>query len=307
MKLFINRPKEDWVVDRFVDEWNRYNFKQSRYSFFGEKIIWIIAPWTWKKIPTNILKKNKVLCTIHHIDEDKFDEKELLEFQDRDKYIDHYHVISNSTYEQVKKITTKKITVIPFWTNQNLWYQIENKKSLYNKYNLSAESYYVSSFQRDTEGYDLTSPKLSKGPDQFFEIVKYLNKEEENLVVILTGKRRQYIIEKLKKEKINFKYYEMATFDEINELYNITDLYIVSSRYEGGPQSILECALTRTPLISTDVGIAKEILDDSSIFDMSNFKNAVPNVEVANRNVKQFLIPKGFQKFNSLLKEIYEN
>ena len=40
---------------------------------------------------------------------------------------------------------------------------------------------------------------------------------------------------------------------------------------------------------------------------MSNFKNAVPNVEVANRNVKQFLIPKGFQKFNSLLKEIYEN
>ena len=99
----------------------------------------------------------------------------------------------------------------------------------------------------------------------------------------------------------------MATFDEINELYNITDLYIVSSRYEGGPQSILECALTRTPLISTDVGIAKEILDDSSIFDMSNFKNAVPNVEVANRNVKQFLIPKGFQKFNSLLKEIYEN
>ena len=307
MKLFINRPKEDWVVDRFVDEWNRYNFKQSSFSFFGEKIIWIIAPWTWKKIPLNVLKKNKVLCTIHHIDEDKFDKNEFLEFQERDRYIDQYHVISTKTYEQVKKITTKKITKIPFWVNQNLWYSIDDKKLLYSKYNLSSESYHVSSFQRDTEGYDLTSPKLSKGPDQFFEIVKNLNKEKENLVVILTGKRRQYIIERLKNEKIDFRYYEMATFNELNELYNLTDLYIVSSRYEGGPQSILECALTKTPIISTNVGIAKEILADSAIFDMSNYKNAIPNVEIANRNAKQFLIPEGFQKFNSLLKEIYEN
>ena len=127
------------------------------------------------------------------------------------------------------------------------------------------------------------------------------------MVVILTGKRRQYIIERLKNEKIDFRYYEMATFNELNELYNLTDLYIVSSRYEGGPQSILECAITKTPIISTNVGIAKEILADSAIFDMSNYKNAIPNVEIANRNAKQFLIPEGFQKFNSLLKEIYEN
>ena len=52
----------------------------------------------------------------------------------------------------------------------------------------------------------------------------------------------------------------MGSFEEINELYNILNLYIVASRYEGGPQSILECSLTRTPIISTDVGIASEIL-----------------------------------------------
>ena len=92
--------------------------------------------------------------------------------------------------------------------------------------------------------------------------------------MILTGKRRNYIIEELKKEKINFKYFEMAKFNEINELYNILNLYIVSSRYEGGPQSILECGLTKTPIISTNVGIANEILDKLSIFDMSNFKKA---------------------------------
>ena len=51
MNVYINNAKENWVVDRFVDEWNLYNKKQSAYYRFGQKIIWLIAPWTWKKIP----------------------------------------------------------------------------------------------------------------------------------------------------------------------------------------------------------------------------------------------------------------
>ena len=39
---------------------------------------------------------------------------------------------------------------------------------------------------------------------------------------------------------------------KMNQLYNILNLYIVSSRVEGGPQSILECSAVNTPIISTD-------------------------------------------------------
>ena len=307
MKIFINNANENWVVDRFISEWNQYNFRSKKQSYFGNHIIWLIAPWTWKKVSTKALKKNKVVCTIHHIDEDKFDEKERKNFYDRDRYVDHYHVISKSTYKQVSQLTDKPLTTIPFWINQNIWFEINNKSNLYKKYNLSEEDYYVGSFQRDTEGHDLVSPKLSKGPDQFLEIIKYLNNEKDNLVVILTGKRRNYIIEELKKEKINFKYFEMAKFNEINELYNILNLYIVSSRYEGGPQSILECGLTKTPIISTNVGIANEILDKLSIFDMSNFKKAKPNLEVALKNVEKYKIPNGFKEFNKMFGDVYEN
>ena len=42
----------------------------------------------------------------------------------------------------------------------------------------------------------------------------------------------------------------MASITKMNKLYNILDLYIVSSRFEGGPQSIMECAVTKTPIIS---------------------------------------------------------
>lgn len=307
MKIYINSAKENWVVDRFIDEWNKFNFKQSKNFRFGDKIVWLIAPWTWRKIPKKYLIKNKVVCTIHHIDEDKFKSNEEIEFKDRDKFVDYYHVISNKTFDQVIKLTDKPVHKIPFWVNQNLWFEIKNKEQLREKYSVDLNSYLVGSFQRDTEGNDLVSPKLSKGPDRFLEIVEYLNTKNENLQIILTGKRRNYILDELSRREINYKYFEMTSFQNLNELYNILDLYVVSSRYEGGPQSILETAMTRTPIISTDVGIASEILDKKSIFNMNNYKDAIPNTDISYENAKRYLIPEGFKEFNKLFREIYES
>ena len=306
MKIYLNSANEDWVVDRFISEWNKYNLKQTKNLYFGKKIIWLIAPWTWKKVPERQLTKNKVFCTIHHIDEDKFDDKEMEDFLNRDKFVDLYHAISQNTYNQLEKITSKPIIKIPFWVNQNLWFEVNSKKSIYEEFNLSSDRYYVGSFQRDTEGHDLISPKLSKGPDQFVQVVKYLNSIKNNLQVILTGKRRDYIMNQLDIENIPYKYFEMISFEKINKLYNLLDLYIVSSRYEGGPQSILECALTKTPIISTDVGIASEILSVKSIFNMHNFKNALPETDYAFEKVQKYKIPVGFNEFNKALKKLNE-
>ena len=312
MKLYINNAKENWVVDRFVKEWNKENYKTVSTLVRNPDLIWLIAPWTWEKESKKKLKRNKVLCTIHHIDEDKFfngsntlDGRE--NFMKRDKFVDHYHVVSQKTYEQVSKLTTKPITFIPFWVNQNIWFEIKEKESLRKKYQLNQKDFLVGSFQRDTEGYDLKSPKLSKGPDQFVEIIKTYNKNYENLCVILTGKRREYIMSELKKENIRYKYFEMIDFETVNELYNLLNLYIVSSRYEGGPQAILECATTKTPIISTDVGIASFILHKKSIFDMNNYQNAIPNVDHAYNKVLKYQLPMGFESFNNLLKKMNEN
>jgi glycosyltransferase involved in cell wall biosynthesis len=216
-------------------------------------------------------------------------------------------VISNKTQNQVEKITKKQIKTIPFWVNDKLWFQIKNKDLLFDKYNLDKTNFYIGSFQRDTEGKDLVSPKLSKGPDQFLDIVKFYNENHQNLVVLLAGKRRQYLINNLKKEGIQYKYLEMVSFEELNELYNLLNLYIVSSRFEGGPQAIMECAITKTPIISTDVGIASEILSKKSIYTMDNFQNALPDVEVAYKKIQKYKMPEGFNEFNKMFKAINEN
>ena len=57
-----------------------------------------------------------------------------------------------------------------------------------------------------------------------------------NLKVLLAGKRRQYVINELERHGIPYAYFKMASIKDLNELYNILDLYVVSSRLEGGPK-----------------------------------------------------------------------
>jgi len=307
MKIYINKVKENWIVDRFISEWKEYSPNITRNYFSSKSIIWIIAPWTWGRIPKFILKRRKVVCTIHHIDEDKLNKNLLNEFMKRDLYVDMYHAISKNTQMQLNKLTKKQVKVIPFWVNKNIWFEIEDKYPLYEKYDLAKGPYYIGSFQRDTEGHDLLSPKLSKGPDQFVEIVTKLDKKIPNLEIVLAGNRRQFVINELKKRNIKYHYFEMVNFEQLNELYNLLNLYIVSSRYEGGPQAIMECALTKTPIISTDVGIAKEILHPSSIFKFENFSNAKPNIEYAFEKVQEYLMPDWFSQFDKMFDELNED
>ena len=304
MKIYINSPKESWVVDRFVKEWKENNKNISTNLLSKADLIWIISPWTWKKLSKKHLSSKKVICTIHHIDDKKFN---IEEFSELDKLVDRYHIISKKTENTLKQLTKKDIFYSPFWIDSKKFFNIKDNQSLRKKFNLKDNDFAIGSFQRDTEGSDNKSPKLEKGPDNFLEIIKNLDYENKNLKVVLTGKRRNYIINKLNELKISFEYFQMVDNKRLNELYNSLDLYIVASRVEGGPQSILECALSKTPIISTDVGVANQILSDKSIFTMKEYRNAKPNVEHAYREVQKYIIPKGFESFINFFEDVYES
>ena len=304
MKIYLSKINESWIVDRVKDEWFEYNDEISTKEIKDSDIIWIISPWLWQKIPKRYLKTKKVVCSIYHFEDKDFLKENLIDFYDRDKFVTHYHVISPKVKEQLENLTDKPVTYIPFWVNQNLWFNIEDKKFLRKKFGVAEDSFLVGSFQRYNEGSDLISPKLIKGPDRFIEIVKYYEAKNSNFKVILTGKRRQFVINELERLNIEYLYFEMANFETLNELYNLIDLYVVSSRIEGGPQAIVECGITKTPIISTDVGFASDILATESIFDMDNFSDAKPNVNYAFQKSLEIQIPDGFNKFIKMFSEI---
>ena len=59
-----------------------------------------------------------------------------------------------------------------------------------------------------------------------------------------------------------------------------------------------------TPLISTDVGIANEILSNKSIYNIENLENAEPDTLIARKNVENFFVPNGFIEFKKLINKI---
>lgn len=307
MKVYLSNINESWVVDRFKNDWYKFNADISTSNLKNADLIWIISPWVWQKISKRYLRNKKVICSIYHIDFNSFDENERKDFFNRDQFVDEYHVISKKTEEQLKTLTDKKITSIPFWVDSELFYYKENKNELRNKFGFDQDDFIVGSFQRDTEGHDLKSPKLIKGPDIFFEIVLSMYKKNKSLKILLTGKRRQYLINKLNQAKIPYKYFEMVEIEEINELYNILDLYLVTSRVEGGPQAILEAAITKTPILSTDVGVASEILHKNSICKANEFLVRKPETSYAFENVQKFKIPYGMEAYRKMLLGSYED
>jgi len=301
MKIFVSKINESWIVDRVRNEWLENNKEISTNSIRNADIIWIVAPWLWKKIPLRHLKNKIVVCSMYHLDGSN---AEIEDFLQRDQYVDYYHVISKNTERQIRPLTEKTIKSIPFWVDDKVFFEIKNKQELKKSLGLDQNKYYIGSFQRDTEGSDLKSPKLIKGPDRLIEIIASKFTNNKKIEVILTGKRRQYVIAELEKIGVPYTYFEMADLKLLNELYNVLDLYIVSSRIEGGPQAIIECGLSKTPIISTDVGVAKEILAPKSIFEMSNFENAETDEKIAYENSVKFNLINGQQKFVDMFLEV---
>lgn len=297
-KVFLLPAKEDWVIDRLVKEWQTDNFDITTQNPLDAEVVWLFASWQWKHLPFDFLCKKKVITTIHHIVPEKFSQSSYLEFLVRDKITTLYHVPNIHTKNFIEQHTSKKIEVIPYWANQNIWKKSSTKEELRKKYNLDYEDFLVGSFQRDTEGSDLITPKLEKGPDLLADYLELLSVNKKNLKVVLAGWRRQYIIKRLEKAGISYVYFERPSQEVVNELYQLLDLYPITARCEGGPQAIIECGLLNIPVVSRDIGIASQVLPETAISNKIDI--AIPCVP----NIEDWKLPKGYNQYRKLIEEI---
>lgn len=310
IKVFCHIPRENWFCDRYGDEFKRNSRHNVTHTDLNCDVIWLLAAWCWRQIPIQYLKEKKVVCTIHHEVPSKFDESRKREFLERDQIVNLYHVPCEKTREFISEYTDKPIKVLGYWCNPDIW-RVYDRDECKKEFNLSKNNLIVSSFQRDTEGGDLISPKLEKGPDVFCDYVESLASFGKNVHVLLNGWRRQYVINRLIQKNIPYTYIELPNIDTVAKMYCATDLYIVGSRYEGGPQSILECALTKTPIVSTNVGMASEILLKSSIFEITDIPRSpllpLPyETSCAFDNVQKFKIENHLKNYDNLFELVLD-
>ena len=310
LNIFCHIPRENWVVDRLGLEYGMHSKHNISHTQINQNtdIIWLFAGWCWNHINIETLKNFYTVCTEHHIVKSKFEKEKKSVFLERDPYVDHYLTYTEETKDFISKYTNKPITIIPHWINEFLWKKYE-KSIVRKELNIPDDRYIISSFQRDTEGFDLKTPKLEKGPDIFVEKVSQINSFKK-VHVLLGGWRRQYVIKRLKELNIDYTYIELPTIETINKMYCASDLYLMSSREEGGPQSIFEASYLEIPILSTIAGQAKNILDEKCLYefeeniDNEKLKESLNCVKYNKERVELFKIQKHMCVYDKFFDEV---
>ena len=188
---------------------------------------------------------------------------------------------SQMMYERLK-LAGVDVKYQPFYTDEKEFAKLRKSKEaiaqeLGINYELLRDKLVIGSFQRDSLGGELNKPKWQKGPELLVHILSNLPRDK--FVLLLAGPRRHWIINQCKELEIPYVYLgkepdtleddiKLNTLDKqtMNGLYNLIDLYIVSSRSEGGPKAVLESAFTKTLVLSTNVGLAPDFLHPWCIY-----------------------------------------
>lgn len=313
-----------WSIDKdrtyFIKVINSFKGYELTNSFFKADIIYAI--W-WNQIFSfpfsfllRIFSKKPVIATITN---DLEHQRSLL--QKAKKYVNIF-VYANSKQKRVlleEGVRENQLYFNPFYVDENLFKKINlSKKKIAQHFNIDyallSNRFLIGSFQRDSLGGALDTPKWQKNPDMLIDILKKLN--SKNTLLLLAGPRRHYIINQCRKYKIPYffigdeRYIDKKEDDllvnaiEIEDmpyLYNLIDLYIVSSKSEGGPKAIPESVLSGCKILSSDVGFAKDLLDEQSIYTSAD--DAVKKITSLKEKKFQHKVDENYQ-FNKFQERI---
>lgn len=176
-------------------------------------------------------------------------------------------VVSNSGLEFYKKkypFMADRLCFMPTFVDNKKFYpwsskreKIDRLSDLKNRYGFSKNDKIILSVGR-LEG--------AKNPflliDSFYNLVKYnLNVK---LLIVGTGSLEKDVIKRVKKYNLqeNVKFLGVVSSDNVIELMKTSDVFLITSAFEGMPISVLEALASGLPVVSTDVGEVKKVVKD---------------------------------------------
>ena len=176
-------------------------------------------------------------------------------------------IVSTSLVEKRLKewgVPAAKIERIPIGVDTTLFTlpTPEQRAKAREKFGFRSEQIVIGSFQKDGVGWkEGNEPKLIKGPDIFIETVVQLSKVIP-VAVLLTGPARGFVKNGLEKSHIPYKHIYLENYVDLLSCYHALDLYLITSREEGGPLGLMESMSCGVPVVSTPVGMAPDLIID---------------------------------------------
>ena len=161
-------------------------------------------------------------------------------------------------------VPARKLHRIPIGADLGVYRQARDNErvELRRRFGIPDDAVCIGSFQKDGVGWgEGLEPKLIKGPDILVEVVSRLSVRHP-VFVLLAGPARGYVRGQLDNKGIPYHHEMVEHPNELAPFYQALDFYLVSSREEGGPKALPEAMASGTPLVSTRVGMAPDMIVD---------------------------------------------
>ena len=207
-------------------------------------------------------------------------------------------------------VSSDKIIKIPLGVNtKNFIPANQSKKDkIRDLLGIPKDSILIGSFQKDGIGWgEGLKPKLIKGPDIFVKTLKILRDKGLPIYALLTGPSRGYVKKELSKNKIPFYHSFVQNIEELIPFYQALDIYLITSREEGGPMGLIESMSCGIPVVTTRVGMSEDVINKDipgEITDRFDPKIIANKIEETidcfsrNKNESQRVIRKNIIKYD---------
>jgi len=153
-------------------------------------------------------------------------------------------------------IAKQRITYISNGVDTKLFKPSDNKKSLRKKFGIPEEDVIILSLGRLTK---------AKQPQKLIEVFSRIEKEIKDVILVIAGKgelldkTKKFVRQKKMKNVIFLGYVDHEK--EAPNLYACSDYYIMTSKYEGQPLTLLEAMASGLPCIVSDIPNLKIVED----------------------------------------------
>jgi glycosyltransferase involved in cell wall biosynthesis len=120
-----------------------------------------------------------------------------------------------------------------------------------------------------------------KGIDTLLAVLTKAGKEIPKLAILIVGPGWEALEGQIRATGVSPHVFGFTPRSQVPSLYSALNAYVVTSRVEGGPLTVLESMACGTPAISTRVGLVPEVIEDGvngfsvEIGDVDGFVSAI--------------------------------
>lgn len=273
-KLFYVVPGVNWVLD-----WVGYYITREVQSQFGleahvvesahklsQQIVHYGSLWDiLANLESRHTSRNTIVGTIFHGQKDSPEFEEALErVLSKQGTFAKLHTASLMMKSRLLEwgVPADKLVCIPLGVDLERFHPVppEEKTARRRELGIPDGAFCIGSFHKDGQGMgDGNVPKLIKGPDVFIDVISQISKHH-NVFVLLSAPARGFIKKGLDAIGVPYRHIVEEDYHRIPRLYHALDLYLLTSREEGGPKGVLEALASGVPFVGTKVGLVPDII-----------------------------------------------